>query len=81
MSVNLVELYAYHRPTHNASPLPEREASHRPPQNAAVLLDCSVDKIDELISWGKLQTVKLGLRRVGIKMASIERVAERGVEA
>ena len=59
----------------NAKPL---IASRR---TAAVLLDCSVDKIDELISWGKLQTVKLGNRRVGIKMASIERIAEVGVEA
>ena len=50
-------------------------------RNAAALLDVSVDKIDELISWGKLQTVKLGLRRVGIKMSSVERVAEVGVEA
>ena len=50
-------------------------------RNAAALLDCSVDKVDELIAWGKLQTVKLGLRRVGIKMASIERVAEQGIEA
>ena len=49
-------------------------------RNAAAL-DVSVDKIDELISWGKLQTVKLGLRRVGIKMASVERIAEMGVEA
>ena len=50
-------------------------------RNAAALLDVSVDKIDELISWGKLQTIKLGLRRVGIKMASVERVPEQGIEA
>jgi hypothetical protein len=48
-------------------------------RNAAALLDVSVDKIDELISWGKLQTVKLGLRRVGIKMASVEKIADEGV--
>ena len=30
---------------------------------------------------GMLETVKLGLRRVGVKMRSIEHVAEHGVEA
>ena len=50
-------------------------------KNAAALLDVSIDKVDELIAWGKLQTVKLGPRRVGVKMASVERIAEQGVEA
>ena len=50
-------------------------------KTAAALLDCSEDCVDGLIASGKLQTVKLGLRRVGIKMHSIERIAEQGVEA
>ena len=46
---------------------------------ASRLLDVSMDKVDELITRGALETVKLGSKRVGIKMRSIERLAEYGV--
>ena len=49
-------------------------------KTAAALLDCSEDCVDALIANGQLQSVKLGPRRVGIKMRSIERMAELGVE-
>ena len=50
-------------------------------KDAAALLSCSEDCVDDLIANGKLQTVKLGRRRLAIKMASVERLAELGVEA
>ena len=37
-------------------------------KNAAALLEAAVDKIDPLIAEGQLETVKLGVRRVGVKM-------------
>ena len=49
--------------------------------DAAALLSCSRDCINELIERGQLEAIKLGLRRVGVKMRSIERVAEKGVDA
>ena len=48
-------------------------------EDAAALLSCSKDCVDDLIARGKLEAVKLGNRRVGVKMRSIERVAEMGV--
>ena len=48
-------------------------------QMKTALLSCSKDCVDDLIARGKLEAVKLGNRRVGVKMRSIERVAEMGV--
>ena len=47
-------------------------------QRAATMLDCSVQHIDDLCSAGKLEKVRLGPNRVGIKMPSILKLASGG---
>jgi excisionase family DNA binding protein len=50
-------------------------------KEAAVLLACSVDNVDRLIADGELETVRISRQRVGIKMPSLEFLAEYGVKA